>query len=70
MYLEVGYAWGTRVPTVLLAKEGTKPPFDVQGHKCLTYDGIMNLEEKLFQELKTLIDGGIVHIGPKRQTVP
>ncbi len=68
VYLEVGYAWGRGVPTVLVAKEGTTLPFDVQGHKCISYGGIMNLEAKLSQELKALIDGGVVQTELKQLT--
>jgi hypothetical protein len=35
VYLEVGYAWGRGIPTVLLAREATDLKFDVRGQRCL-----------------------------------
>lgn len=54
VYLEVGYAWGCRVPTVLLSKDTEDLKFDVSGHRCLIYKSIRQLEEKLTRELKAL----------------
>ncbi len=54
VYLEVGYAWGCGLPTVLLARENTVLPFDVQGQRCLIYKSIKHLEEILSQELSAL----------------
>jgi len=55
VYLEVGYAWGCKVPTVLLVSETTDLKFDVRGQRCLVYNGsIRQLEESLTKELKAL----------------
>ncbi len=55
VYLEVGYAWGCKVPTVLLVCETTDLKFDVRGQRCLVYGGsIRQLEESLTKELKAL----------------
>ena len=35
VYLEVGYAWGRLVPTVLLVSNTQDLRFDVHGHRCL-----------------------------------
>jgi hypothetical protein len=51
VYLEVGYAWGCRIPTVLLAKDPKDIKFDVSGQKFLLYKSIKNLEELLRKEL-------------------
>jgi hypothetical protein len=51
VYLEVGYAWGCGVPTVLLAKDRNDIKFDVRGQKYLLYGSIKNLEELLRKEL-------------------
>ncbi len=40
VYLEVGYAWGCGVPTILLARDAAELRFDVQGHRCLLYKRI------------------------------
>ncbi len=58
VYLEVGYAWGIGKPTILLIKNGDELKFDVQGQKCLQYDGIKHLEDILSREIKRLIENG------------
>jgi hypothetical protein len=54
VFLEIGFAWGTRKPTVLIAKKGTSLPFDVQGQKCIHYTSIANLRSLLTAELTSL----------------
>ncbi len=54
VYLEVGYAWGCRVPTVLLVKEANDLKFDVKGQRCIVYKSIKQLEESLSAELTGL----------------
>lgn len=60
VFLEVGYAWGKKRPTVLLCKQTNnkkkdKPlPFDVRGQRCLLYEDAADLQEKLTKELKGL----------------
>lgn len=55
VYLEVGYAWGKGLPTVLVASDQRELLFDVRGQRCLIYEGsIRTLEEKLTSELHKL----------------
>jgi len=54
VYLEVGYAWGCQIPTVLLVKDPNELKFDVRGHRCLVYKSIAQLEDLLKRELKGL----------------
>jgi hypothetical protein len=54
VYLEVGYAWGRGIPTVLLALEGTKLPFNVSGQRCLHYRNLTHLSQSLRSELAAL----------------
>lgn len=54
VYLEVGYAWGLGVPTVLIAQDVQDLKFDVKGQKCIIYSGIRELEESLSKELLDL----------------
>jgi hypothetical protein len=54
VFLEVGYAWGKGVPTVLVCKKDHQLEFDVQGQKCLYYGSIHDLETKLTAELTGL----------------
>jgi hypothetical protein len=56
VYLEVGYAWGCGVPTVLLTRDAASLQFDVRGQRCLVYKRIKDLEESLCKELKDLND--------------
>jgi hypothetical protein len=56
VFLEVGFAWGCEVPTVLVYKQGSgELDFDVQGQRCLPYESIRDLEEKLSAELAGII---------------
>jgi hypothetical protein len=54
VYLEVGYAWGRGVNTVLLIAEGDELKFDVRTQRCLMFRNIRHLEELLAKELKSL----------------
>jgi hypothetical protein len=54
VYLEVGYAWGKGRPTILLSPKVEELAFDVQGHRCLIYDSIRDLETQLTRELSSL----------------
>jgi hypothetical protein len=54
VYLEVGYAWGLGIPTVLIVQDAQELKFDVKGQKCVIYSGIRELEEKLCRELVNL----------------
>jgi len=56
VFLEVGYAWGKGRPTILLARDAEKLPFDVRGQRCLVYSRIRDLEEALMRELQGLRD--------------
>jgi hypothetical protein len=54
VYLEVGYAWGIKRPTVLLVRDEQELRFDIRGQRCLKYASIRNLEETLNKELRNL----------------
>jgi hypothetical protein len=54
VYLEVGYAWGKRRPTILVAPKVEELAFDVQGHHCLIYNSIRDLDKQLTRELAGL----------------
>lgn len=57
VYLEVGYAWGCRVPTVLLARNAADLKFDVKNQRYILYKSIKNLEDALTKELQGLQRG-------------
>lgn len=54
VYLEVGYAWASKVPTILLVRDVNELRFDVKGHRCLVYRNIRELEALLTAELRAL----------------
>jgi len=54
VYLEVGYAWGCDVPTVLVVDDLDALEFDVKGQRCLEYKKIQDLERGLRDELAQL----------------
>jgi hypothetical protein len=54
VYLEVGYAWGRGVNTVLLVAQGDELKFDVRTQRCLIFQSIRHLEELLTAELTSL----------------
>ena len=56
VYLEVGYAWGCGVPTVLVVNDLDALEFDVKGQRCLEYKKIQDLERGLRDELSGLRD--------------
>lgn len=58
VYLEVGYAWGCQVPTVLLAQDVNDLTFDVRSQRCILYDSIRSLEDALCRELQHLSKSG------------
>ena len=60
VYLEVGYAWGCGVPTVLLVKDAHHLKFDTRGQRCLPYKNIKGLEDSLTKELKALRVNGTI----------
>jgi len=59
VFLEIGFAWGTGKPTILMTKKGTALPFDVQGQKCIQYTSIANLRSLLTAELTSLKSQGV-----------
>lgn len=55
VYLEVGFAWGVKVPTILVVDDPASLKFDVSGQRCLIYQGkIRKLEADLRTELQAL----------------
>jgi hypothetical protein len=55
VYLEVGYAWGKGVPTLLVAREGEDLKFDVKTQKCIYYKNINHLRKQLMQYVLRLV---------------
>jgi len=54
VYLEVGFAWGCGIPTILLVQDTTELKFDVKGQRCIVYKNIKHLEKNLQKELENL----------------
>lgn len=55
VYLEVGYAWGSKVTTLLICRNVNDLKFDVKGQRCLVYSSINDLNKKLSLELSRLV---------------
>lgn len=55
VYLEVGYAWASKVPTILLVRDVNELRFDVKAHRCLVYKNIRDLETLLTHELRSVV---------------
>ena len=49
VYYEIGYAHAFKKPTILTARKGTEPHFDVQGFPIISYDNSTNLEHELIR---------------------
>ena len=59
VYLEVGYAWGKGVPTLLIAKKGQELLFDVRTHRCVFYTNISDLRRQLAELMPILATGAL-----------
>jgi len=56
VYLEIGYAWGRGIPTVLLCSDNCEDlAFDIRGQRIIRYGRIRDLEAKLNAELGGLL---------------
>jgi hypothetical protein len=55
VYLEVGFAWGKGVQTLLVAREGEELKFDVKTHRCLYYKSITHLRKQLTDFMARLV---------------
>jgi hypothetical protein len=60
VFLEVGFALAHNKPTILVARDGTKLPFDVSGHRCLLYRSITGLRAALTTEIASLKARGVL----------
>jgi hypothetical protein len=54
VFLEVGFALAHNKPTILVAREGTQLPFDIRGHRCISYRSIVELRKALTSEIAAL----------------
>lgn len=60
VFLEIGYSWGVRRPTILVSQAGGEHPFDVRGQRHIRYKNIGDLEEQLSRELSSLRHQGVI----------
>ena len=62
VYYEVGVAHALGIKTILLAQEGTKPPFDIGPHRIIFYSdrirGSRQLQAELAQHLESVMSPG------------
>lgn len=56
VYLEIGFAWGRSIPTVLICRENSEDlAFDIRSQRVIRYGRIKDLEAKLNAELGDLL---------------
>lgn len=55
VFLEIGYAWGRDIPTILIIHEDEKVPFDVSTEKLTLYKRIYQLKEELVEQLSATL---------------
>jgi hypothetical protein len=55
VYLEIGFAWGNGIPTMLICRDVDELQFDLRGHRCLAYTNIVELQRKLTREIAALL---------------
>lgn len=60
VFLEIGFAWAHEKPTILVARDGLKLPFDVSGHRCIRYRSIVELRRALSSEIAALKGRGVL----------
>lgn len=57
VFLEIGYAWGRGIPTVLICRESSLDiAFDIRGQRIIRYGRIRDLETKLKNELPGILE--------------
>lgn len=52
VFYEVGYAHALRKPTILLAQQGTKLPFDISGFRTIFYENTIDGKSKIERGLR------------------
>jgi len=60
VFLELGFAWGRGIPTLLITDDLTRLPFDVRGQRTLVYERIKDVEDLLRRELNLMRDKGMI----------
>jgi hypothetical protein len=60
VFLEIGFSLAHNKPTIMVAKEGVKLPFDVCGQRCIIYRNISHLRDQLTRTIAALFSPGIV----------
>ncbi len=60
VFLEIGFALAHNKPTILVAREGVKLPFDVSGQRCIQYRNITHLRDQLSESIASLARQGIL----------
>ena len=60
VHLELGYAWGKGVPSILIAQQISELCFDLRDQRCIEYRTIKALEVSLTQELAKMKSNGSI----------
>jgi hypothetical protein len=60
VFLELGFAMALRKPVILVVKKGDVVPFDVRGHRHISYSNISGLRQTLTREIGELKSQGVL----------
>jgi len=63
VYYEIGYAHALNKPTILLAQQGVKPPFDVSPFRILYYQNTIGGKSKLEASLRMNVEAALRECG-------
>jgi len=67
VFLEIGFSLAHNKPTIIIAKEGVKLPFDVSGQRCIIYRNISHLRDQLSRAIAALLAQGVLgNVGASR----
>jgi len=70
VFLELGYSFGRRKPTLLICKRGTSLPSDILGFDRLTWDSYKHLSEELSRLAPSLMSRAVAAIGAPIAKIP
>lgn len=62
VFLEIGYALANNQPTMLVAREDCKIPFDISGQRCIRYRSIAQLRDLMQREIAALKAQGVLRL--------
>jgi hypothetical protein len=55
VFYEVGYAHGTKIPTIIMVQKGIDLPFDLSGYRCIMYENTIGGKGEVIERLAKAI---------------